>query len=137
MSGTLTRPDWAAALKDLARRVGNLERRTTPAQNTDRSFEITFSFAGALTVAASPPKRLWKPGTLTTLAVALTTAGSTATVIDVERWGFVIATITVPSGADEYDAALSNRFAANDRLRILVTTAGTGAAEMTCDARFT
>lgn len=30
MSGTLTRPDWAAAIKDLARRVGILERRTTP-----------------------------------------------------------------------------------------------------------
>ena len=44
MSGTLTRPDWAAAIKDLARRVGMLERRTTPAQETDRSFEITFSF---------------------------------------------------------------------------------------------
>lgn len=137
MSGSLTRPDWAAAIKDLGRRVGMLERRTTPAQNPDRSFEITFSFAGALTVTASPPKRLWKPGTLTAIAVALTTAGSTATVIDVERWGTVVATVTVPAGAGSHDEALSVRFTANDRLRLLVTTAGTDAAEMTCDARFT
>jgi hypothetical protein len=137
MSGTLTRPDWAAAIKDLARRVTNLERRTTPAQNTDRSFEITFSFAGAVTAIASPPKSLWKPGTLTTLAATITDPGSTDTVIDVERLGIVVATVTVPAGAGYYDETLSVRFTANDRLRLLVTTAGTGAAEMTCDARFT
>ena len=31
MSGTVGRPDWGAGIADLDRRVGNLERRTTPA----------------------------------------------------------------------------------------------------------
>jgi hypothetical protein len=137
VSGTLTRPDWAAAIKDLGRRVRMLERRITPTQDTDRSFEITFSFAGTITATESPPKRLWRPGHLTVLAVTLTDAGSTDTVIDIERNGTVVDTVTIPAGAEDYDAALSIRFAADDRLRLLVTSAGTGAAEMTCDARFT
>lgn len=137
MSGTLSRPDWAAAIKDLARRVGMLERRTTPTHDLDRSFEITFSFAGAITATESPPKRIWKTGWLTVLAVTMTDAGSTDTVIDIEQAGTVVDTVTVPAGVEDYDAALAVRFAANDRLRLLVATAGTGAAEMTCDARFT
>lgn len=31
MSGSVTRPDWGADIADLARRLGILERRTTPA----------------------------------------------------------------------------------------------------------
>lgn len=137
MSGSLTRPDWPADIKDLSRRVGILERRVSPAATADTSFEITFSFAGAITAIASPPKRVWKSGNLGLLAVTMTTAGSTDTIIDIERNGTVVATVTVPAGAEDYDGPVSARFAANDRLRLLITTAGAGAAEMTCDARFT
>jgi hypothetical protein len=138
MSGTITRPDWAAAIADLARRLGNLERRTTPAVLVDGGHEIVFSYAGALTAAVSPPARVWRGGNLTVLAVTLGTAGSTSTVIDVLRNGTVVGTVTVPSSTEIYNGEVSARFIADvDTLALEITSAGTGAAELTAAARFT
>ena len=138
MSATLLTPELRRVLGDLALRLGILERRVTGrASSTVDSFEITFSFAGTITATASPPKRVWHGGNLTVLAVALGTAGSTSTVLTVKRNGSVVATITVPSSATAHDGQVFARFADDDVLVVTVTTAGTGAANMTCDARFT
>jgi hypothetical protein len=138
VSVSLPAPDLRRILGAIERRVTILERRVDPrAAIVDGSFEITFSFAGALTVLASPPKRIWKGGNLSFLAVALGTAGSTSTVLTVKRNGTVVATVTVPSSTTAHNGEVSARFVPDDVLVVSVTTAGTGAANMTCDARFT
>lgn len=138
MSVSLLSPDLRRILSDLAGRVGILERRiNAKAAAVDGSYEITFSFAGTLAVAASPPKRMRKVGNLAFLAVTLGTAGSTDTVLTVERNGTVVGTVTVPSGDTAYNGEVTARFAGDDVLVVSVTTAGTGAADMTADARFT
>jgi hypothetical protein len=139
MSVSLPAPDLRRILGDLARRIGILERRVTAASaSVDSSYEIVFSYAGALTAATSPPARVWRGGNLTVLAVTLDTAGSTATVIDVLRNGTVVGTVTVPSSTTIYNGEVSARFVADvDTLALEITTAGTGAAEMTAAARFT
>lgn len=139
MSTSLLSPDLRRALADLASRIGVLERRvTSAAAAVDNSHEIIFSYAGALTAAASPPARVWRGGNLTVLAVTFATAGSTSTIIDVLRNGITVGTVTVPSSTEAYNGEVSARFVADvDTLALEVTTAGTGAADMTAAARFT
>jgi uncharacterized protein YjdB len=137
MSVSLLTGDLRRVLADIQGRLGILERRITSPASVDNSYEITFSFAGTITAVASPPKRVWKGGDLNVLAVTMGTAGSTSTVLTVERNGTVIATVTVPASTETYNGEVSARFAPDDILVVSVTTAGTGAAEMTADARFT
>jgi hypothetical protein len=139
VSVSLLTPDLRRILGDLGRRIGILERRVTAAATSvDSSSEIVFSYAGALAVATSPPARVWRGGNLTVLAVSLRTAGSTSTVIAVKRNGTTVGTVTVPSSTTSYNGEVSARFAADsDTLTLAVTTAGTGAADMTAAARFT
>lgn len=139
MSVSLFPPDLRRAIADLARRIGILERRiTSAAAAVDNSREIVFSYAGELAAGVSPPARPWRGGNLTVLAVTLGTAGSTGTVIDVLRNGTTVATVTVPSSTEIYNGDVFARFVADvDTLALEVTTAGTGAADMTAAARFT
>jgi hypothetical protein len=139
MSVSLLPPDLRRILGDLANRIGILERRvTTAATSVDSSHYIGFSYAGVLAASTSPPTRVWRGGNLTVLAVSLGTAGSTSTVIAVKRNGTTVGTVTVPSGAVIYNGEVSARFAADsDLLTLQITTAGTGAADMTAAARFT
>lgn len=139
MSEKLLTPDVRRILGDLVRRVGILERRvTSAAAAVDESHEIIFSYAGAIAASVSPPARVWRGGNITVLAVSLGTAGSTSTVIDVLRNGTVVGTVTVPSGTEVYNGDVFARFIADvDTLSLQVTTAGTGAADMTAAARFT
>ena len=141
MSVSLLPPALRRILSDLARRVGILERRVTAASaSVDASHEIIFSFAGDLTAATAPPARVWRGGNLTVLAVTFApgSAGSTSTVIDVLRNGAVVGTVTVPASTEVYNGEVSARFAADvDTLALEITSAGTGAADMTAAARFT
>jgi hypothetical protein len=142
VSVTLLPPDvrrLSKLLGEIERRLERLERRITGrAASVDQSHAIVFSFAGALSAATSPPIRVWRGGILSVLAVSLGTAGSTATVLAVKRNGITVGTVTVPAGWSVYNAELSARFSADsDALALAVITAGTGAAEMTAEARFT
>lgn len=139
MPTTLNLPDLRNILKGLDRRIGVLERRTRPATPVaDESSSIIFSLPGAFSVSTSPPIRIWKGGSLKVLAVTLGTAGSTSTVLDVQRNGSTVATVTVPASTTSYNGDVSARFDADsDTLTIAVTTVGTGAADMTAEARFT
>jgi len=137
MSATLLPPQVQRLIDDLAARVGTLERRIRASAITDDAFEVMFSYAGALAAGTSPPARLIRPGTLTLLAVTLGTAGSTSTVIDVLRNGAVVATVTVPSSSGAHNGLVSVDYVADDTLALEITSAGTGAADMTAEARFT
>ena len=139
MSEKLLSPDVRRMFGDLARRVGILERRvTSPAAAIDDSAEIIFSFAEAIEATTSPPTRVWRGGNLTALAITFETAGSTSTVIDVLRNGTSVGTVTVPSSTTVYNGDVFARFVADvDTLALEITTAGTGAENMTAAARFT
>lgn len=139
MSEKLLTPDVRRVLGDLARRIGILERRVSGVATTaDSSHVIGFSYAGVLTVSTSPPIRVWRGGNLTVLAVNFGTAGSTDTILLVQRNGTTVATVTVPASTTVYNGEVTARFVADaDILTLTIDTAGTGAADMTAEARFT
>lgn len=99
----------------------------------------TFSYAGALASGTtSPPVRLRFSQTATLVAVTLGTAGSTSTVLDLLKNGVSVDTITVAAAGTIHDEVLSVAYTADtDVLELTVTTAGTGAADMTATVRFT
>lgn len=135
MSQALSRPSIMGDIAGLDRRVGNLERRTTPA-GAQQPVTIMFSYAGPLTATVSPPTRVQSRGTLTELAVTLGTAGSTDTLIVVGKNGTDAAIITVPAGATTFDAPVGVYYGASDILVVAIASPGTGAANMTAEARF-
>lgn len=138
MSVTLLSPDFRRLIAAVERRLSVLERRVTSRGETvDSSHSILFSFAGDITATTSPPVRVWRGGNLTVIAVTLGTAGSTDTIIDVLRNGTVVATVTVPDSVETFNGQVFVRFAVEDILALEVTSAGTGAADMTAEARFT
>lgn len=141
MSEKLVAPEVRRQIGDLARRVGILERRIggtgSGAAAGPVNTDLPFSYASALAVSESPPAKLRYNGFLTSIAVALGTAGSTDTTFDVKRNGTVIATVTLGSGVADLTVAIGVRVYAEDRLSVEITAAGTGAADMTATARFT
>lgn len=140
MSEKLLVPDIRRMIGDLARRIGILERRVSTGASATGSpvnNDIIFSYAGELAATESPPVKLRYGGFLSTVSVALGTTGSTDTVLEVKRNGSTIATITVPSSTADYGAAVGARTFGEDRISIEITSAGTGAADMTASARFT
>jgi hypothetical protein len=137
---TLLTPDVRRMLDDLKRRVGILERRVSvsaTATGTPANDDLIFSYAGALAAGESPPAKLRYGGFLATLSVALGTAGSSSTTLQVKRNGTVIATVVVPSSSADYGATVGARVSPEDRITVAITTAGTAAANMTAATRFT
>jgi len=141
MSVSLLPPDVRRLFADLTRRVGILERRISPtaaALSSGINGDEVFSYAGALVSATeSPPVKLRYSGFLAAFAVALKTAGSSSTTLEVNINGSVVATVVVPSSSSDYVIEIGVRVGAEDRLSLTVATAGTDAADMTAAARFT
>lgn len=141
MSEKLLAPDPRRVLADLARRIGILERRVTGAAatstGTPANDDIIFSYAGVLATGESPPAKLRYGGFLATLAVGLGTAGSSSTTLQIKQNATVVATVTIPGTSADYSADIGVRVNAEDRLSINISSAGTGAANMTAAARFT
>lgn len=141
MSEKLVLPDLRNTIAELTRRIGILERRISPTATSiaaGTNGEIIFSYAGTLTGSTeSPPVKLRYAGFLASLAVALAIAGSTDTTLEVKQNGAVIATVTIPASVADYVIEVGVRVAAEDRISLEVTTAGSGAADMTAAARFT
>ena len=134
----MQQPTLQRALAALDRRLGLLERRVRQTSTTDTPQEIIFSYAGPLSATVSPPARVRRGGILSVLAVTMGTAGSTDTVIDILRNGTTVATVTVPSSTESYNAQVMARYTADgDTLALEITSVGTGAADMTAEARFT
>jgi len=99
--------------------------------------EVPISHAGRLTNRVSTPYSPWFDSTLVEVYVGLDTAGTTDTVLTVYQNGSSIGTITILAGHTTGSTAFNNDFAANsDKLTVQVTTIGTGAADLTAQARF-
>jgi hypothetical protein len=109
-----------------------LVRQLATAVHATSVQEQEFSYAGALTVSTSTP---WAAATdcrtIEVLAL-LGTAGSSSTVVEVDVNGSSIGTVTLGSGVTSNSAALSTALIANtDIVTVSVTTAGTGAEDLT------
>jgi hypothetical protein len=137
MPPTLQLPDLRRILGGLERRVGILERRINPqASEAGSNADIIFSHAGALMAYESPPVKVRYSGSISVLAVALGTAGSSNTVLQIMKNGSVAASVTVPSGSSDYVPNVGVRVNGEDRISLKIDTAGTGAANLTAMARF-
>lgn len=112
-------------LTHLYERVARLERRRP-------RHSVPFSYAGAVAVSASTP---WVPqegGVLTEARALLGTAGSSSTVVTVYVNGSSVGTVTLTSGQTNESTALSEALVADtDVVTVGVTTAGTGAEDLT------
>lgn len=104
----------------------------TPIAQRARS-EIQFSYAGALTALAKSTRstRRRAAAVLTEVFCSLDTAGSTNTVISVRRNGVEVATVAIAAGAfTGTTGPLTIALALGDYLQLVITTAGTGAADL-------
>jgi hypothetical protein len=137
VSQSLLRPDLKADIADLARRLDRLERRTTPETPTVPGATIMFSYAGVLIAETSPPARVRHGGTLVELAITLLTAGATDTVLIVGKNETMAAMIAVPAGVTTFDGPVNVHYDAGDQITVAIAVPGTGAADMTAEARFT
>lgn len=99
--------------------------------------EAIFSFAGVLTVSESGPWVARLGGKLTEVLVVIKTPGSSSTVVEVFRNGTSIGTVTVASGENIGIASFNTDFQnSKDYMHVGVTTAGTGAEDITVHGRF-
>lgn len=96
----------------------------------------TFSHAGVLTSAESPP---WEPetsGSRLRIKFLLGTAGSTSSVLTVYVDGVSVGTVTLAAaatkGVETFDVAIA---ADSNLVTVAVTTLGTGAADATVQAQ--
>lgn len=118
----------------------NLRKRQNPGTGEASLAEAIFSHAGT-------PPALTKSGkwysfgrdvVLHKVLLSLGTAGTSSTVVTVYKNDVSIGTITAASGVAVVTAAMTSTFLGNtDHLRIAVTTVGTGAKDLTVQARFT
>jgi len=137
---TLNGPNLPARLERLVRRVEDLERRLRTA-NTERPLpleplEATFSHAGTPTTAASARWYPRRTATLTQVLVSLATAGTTSTIVTVYVNGGSQGTITLASGVNKNTATFDDVLVADtDHLTVAATTVGTGAKDLTVQAR--
>lgn len=122
-----------------AGRVANASPHAAQAGAVDDSspVEIPISHAGALTSNVSTPYTPWSDATLIEVMVSLGTTASTDTILTVYQNGSSIGTVTIPAGQDTASGDFNDGFTANvDKLTVQVTTIGTGAADLTAQARF-
>ena len=101
--------------------------------------EVVFSQAGALTASTSPRYITKRKQTLKKVVASLDTSGSSNTVINVLRGATTIGTITITSGSNYAEINLSQTFYDNPSfyyLRMQVAAVGTGAQNLTVQARF-
>lgn len=140
MTDSLNGPGVMERLTRLVRRVDDLERRlrarSAAKPPAAEPLEGIFSLAGALTTVASGRWYPRRTGTLTNVFASLDTAGSSSTVVTVYVDGASQGTITLGSGVNKSSVTFDDVLVADtDYLTVAVTTVGTGAANLTVQAR--
>lgn len=136
MARTLVLPDVVPMVRDLARRVGILERRTID-RGADTRREIVFTLPGALIGSTSPKYYVRDGGLVTSVLCSLGTAGSTSTTVQIKRDGVVVRTITLAAGVTVARAVPQVPLGADqEALTVTVSAAGTGARDLTVQVRF-
>lgn len=140
MTDSLNGPGIAARLDRLVRRIEDLERRLR-ARSTERPAAAAplyaeFAQSASVSVASSPRWYPARTATLEEVVASLDTAGSSNTVVTVYVNGGSQGTITLGSGVNKNSATFNDVLVADtDWLTVGVTTAGTGAAKLTVQAR--
>lgn len=137
MPGANLPHDQAAQTAALARRLEDLERPSRVPGREGAIEELRFSQSGAVAVMTSGPDEARMTGQLIAVICRLGTAGTSNTVVTVYRNGTSIGTVTLASGALRVAAYLGNyRIAAEtDVMTVGITTAGTGAKDLTVKLR--
>lgn len=138
MPDSLLPPDVLDQLVALEARVANLERRIN-FDNADRvKKEIVFTYPGTLSTGVeSPPIRTRYSHTLISVNFVLGTAGTTSTTIEVKRAGGVLRTVIIPANVRHHLAVIDADIGKDQEdLSLKIVTAGTNAADMTAQCRF-
>jgi hypothetical protein len=133
-------PSNASRLTRLVKRVEDLERRlqarTAGRPPAAEPLEAVFSHAGTPTTATSARWYPRRTATLSDAIVSLGTAGSSSTVVTVYVNGGSQGTITLGSGVHANSGTFDDVLVADtDYLTVAATTVGTGAADLTVQAR--
>lgn len=140
-------PTVQSAHANHEQRIYDLERKTRSSQTDTRPdpsvyLEVApFSQYGTVTLTAAADSAAWVVGTLSgkgglvnSATLSLSTAGSTSTVVTIYVNGNSIGTVTYASGdtTPQTDALTATRCAVGAKITARVTTAGTGAAGLSC-----
>lgn len=129
-------PDLASRDAQINQRVDILERRLGRLEAAYEP-ELPFVQSGEVTVDNSPPWVRRKGGKLTEIVILLGIAGSSATVVQMRKNGTTIATGSLGSGVDQIHITLNEPAAADaDRFVAYVTSAGSGAEDLTVETRW-
>lgn len=101
-----------------------------------RLYVVQWSYSGALTAGAvSTPYRPKNDQRLTEVIVWLGTAGSSNTVVTVKVNGSSVGTVTLASGDTQKSVTFETKLLSRtDVLTMELTTAGTGAADLSAEA---
>lgn len=138
MPATLRLPDLRTTLEGLRKRIEVLERRIREQPGAETEDELIFSLPGALVASTSPRGYVRNTSRLVNVVVSLGTAGSSTTTVLVKKNGSTIETITLGSGVNFDRTRTSVSFTADsDYMTVTVSGVGTGAADLTVQARFT
>lgn len=137
MPPTLQLPDLRRILDDLRRRLEILERRIRAIEPTTTDDEIIFSLSGALTTSTSPKAYLRNTSNLVAVVCSLSTAGSSTTTVQVKKNGSTVVTVSLTSGQTLIKATAGVPFVKDsDALTVTISAAGTSAAGLTVQNRF-
>lgn len=129
-------PDIQALFSKVSSRLDVLERRLHALEAAYEP-ELPFVQSGAISVGQSPPWMRRKGGKLVEFVVLLGTAGSSPTVVAMLKNGVVIGTALLDAGVDQVHVTMSEPAAPDaDRFVAAVTTAGSGAADLTVATRW-
>lgn len=122
-------------VKDLERQI---RRRAVERPADAPPLEAVFSHPGTPTTAASARWYPPRTATLTEVIVSLATAGTSSTVVTVYIDGGSQGTVTLASGVHAATAEFDDVLQADtDYLTVAATTVGTGASDLTVQARLT
>lgn len=123
--------DQGLPYRSSARRLENLERKTSARSRSSEEEVAVWSHSGAVTVTTAgdePLHHALRGGKVVEVSAHLSTAGSTSTVATFYLNGVSLGTVTLAaSDTDEYAYLGDYRVRPRDKVGCRITTAGTGA----------
>lgn len=137
MPPTLQLPDLRRTLADLERRLQILERRIRASAPDSVDSEIIFSLSGTVIASSSSKAFVRTGGRLVKVVCSLVTAGTTTTTVQIKKNGSTVVTVNLGSGVTLDETIANVEFGKDsDALSITVSAAGSGAAGLTVQTRF-
>ena len=137
MTRTLQLPDVRVLLRNLERRLSILERRIREQQGAAFNDETVFSLPEAVAASTSPKAYLRADCRMVNVVASLGTAGSSTTTVQVKKNGSTVVTLTLAASATFTRTRANVGFIEDtDYITVTVSAAGTGAKDLTVQARF-